>query len=123
MARFLSEAWFGEVATAGPSAADEPVVTLQQIVTGAPGGDVTYHVTVGGGRAVVVHGPAAHPDATFTQGYRTAAAVARGELTTEAALLAGDIVVAGDLTTLSAERVHLAGLDPLTAAVRAATTF
>ena len=92
-------------------------------MTATPEGDIRYHVTIGGGQVALVAGPAAHPDATFTQCYDTAAAVARGELRTEAALLAGRIVVAGDMTILSARLDSLAGLDPLTAAVRAATTF
>ena len=123
MARFLSEAWFQQVAAAGSPAVRDPVLVLQQVVTGTPDGEVRYHVTVGDGRAALVTGQAAHPDATFTQGYDTAAAVIRGELSTQAALLAGRIVVAGDMTGLSARRDSLIGLDPLTAAVRAATTF
>jgi hypothetical protein len=119
----LSEAWFQQVAAAGPPAVHDPVLVLEQVVTGTPEGEVRYHVTVGGGRAALVAGPAAHPDATFTQGYDTATAVARGDLSTEAALLAGRIVVAGDMAGLSARRDNLIGLDPLTAAVRAATTF
>jgi hypothetical protein len=123
VARFLSEAWFQQVAAAGTPAVPDPVLVLQQVVTGTPEGDVDYHVTVGVGRSALVAGPADHPDATFTQDWDTAAAVARGELSTEAALLAGRIAVAGDMASLSARRDSLIGLDPLTAAVRAATTF
>ena len=99
-------------------------MVLSQVVTGAPEGEVRYHVIVAGGRAVLTR--AAMPgaaDATFTQGYATAAAIARGELTTQAALLAGQILVAGNMATLSARQEDLAGLDPVPPAVRAATTF
>jgi putative sterol carrier protein len=123
VARFLSEAWFREVAAAGAPADREPVLVLQQVVTGTPDGEVRYHVAVGEGRAVVVGGQAARADATFTQSYDTASAVARGELASQAALLAGRISVAGDMTSLSERRDCLAGVDALPRAVRAATTY
>src|ERR1700704_1383748 len=99
MARFLSDAWFNEVeAAAGPApTSGEPVAVRQQIVPGCSDGDVRYHVIVAGGRAVLNVGPAAAPDATFTEDYATAAAIAQGELTTQAALLAGHILVAGNM--------------------------
>ena len=96
---------------------------LEQVVTGTPAGDVRYQVVVAAGRAVVTRGRAGSPDATFTEDYPTAVAVARGELTTQAALLAGRIVVGGNMATLSASQDDLAGLEPIPAAVRAETTF
>jgi putative sterol carrier protein len=123
VARFLSEAWFGEVAAAAAPADHEPALVLQQVVTGTPDGEVRYHVAISEGRAVVGRGQAARADATFTQSFDTASAVARGELAPEAALLAGRIAVAGDMTSLSQRRDGLAGIDALTRAVRAATTY
>jgi putative sterol carrier protein len=119
----LSDEWFDEVAAAAPPAPAAPLLVLQQVVTGGPDGDVGYHVTIGEGRAVLARGPADAPDATFTEDYRTAVAVARGELTTQAALLAGQIVVGGNMAILSARQEDLAGIEPIPAAVRAATTF
>jgi putative sterol carrier protein len=119
----LSDAWFNEIAAGTPPPADEPVAVLQQIVTGGPDGEVRYHVIVAGGRAVLVPGPASAPDATFTEDYATAAAIARGELTTPAALLSGHIQVAGNMATLSARQGDLAGMDPVPPAVRAGTTY
>jgi hypothetical protein len=123
VARFLSGPWFQEVAAAGEAAPERPVLILQQVVTGTPEGDVRYHVAVGDGRAVLAPGQAEHPDATFTQDYATAVAVARGEIATQTALLAGRIVVAGDMGSLSLQHDSLTDLDPLTEAVRTATTF
>ena len=125
MARFLSDAWFKEVEAAGGAAppAENSVAVLQQIVTGAPDGEVRYHVIVAGGRAVLVPGPAGAADATFTEDYATAGAIARGELTTQAALLSGQIRVAGNMAALSARQDDLAGLDPVPPAVRAGTTY
>ncbi len=121
MARYLSEAWFDEVATATPTGADGLI--LQQVVTGAPDGEVRYHVGVSAGTAWVRPGQAAAPDATFTEDYATASAVARGELSVQAALLEGRIRVAGNMAVLSARQDELADIDPIPAAVRAATTF
>jgi alkyl sulfatase BDS1-like metallo-beta-lactamase superfamily hydrolase len=121
VARYLSEAWFEEVAAATPTGTDG--LTLQQVVTGTPDGEVRYHVGVSNGSAWVRAGQAEAPDATFTEDYSTAAAVARGELSVHTALLEGRIRVAGDMAVLSARQDELAGLDPVPWAVRAATTF
>ena len=123
MARFLSDAWFDEVAAAAPPLTLPPTLVLQQIVTGGPDGEVGYHVSVGGGRARLSRGHAGTPDATFREDYATAAAIARGEQTIQAALLAGQIQVGGNMATLSARHDDLVGLDPIPAAVRAATTY
>jgi hypothetical protein len=123
--RFLSDAWFEEVDAAAGHAppSDTPIAVLQQIVTGGPDGEVRYHVIVAGGRAVLIPGSADDPDATFTEDFATAAAIARGELTTQAALLAGHILVAGNMATLSARQDDLAGLDPVPTTVREMTTY
>ena len=123
MARYLSEDWFAEVAADTPAPAESPDVVLHQIVTDSPDGEVRYQVIVAGGRAVLTRGQTLEPDATFTAGYATATAIARGELTTQAALLDGQIHVAGDMATLSSRQEALSGLDPVPPAIRAATTF
>jgi putative sterol carrier protein len=123
VARFLSDEWFNEIAAGTAPPADEPVAVLQQVVTGGPDGEVRYHIVVAGGRAVLVRGPASAPDATFTEDYATAAAIAQGQLSTQAALLSGQILVGGNMATLSARQDDLAGLDPVPPAVRAGTTY
>ena len=50
MAEFLSEAWIEELGHAGVVVDDGPAFTFDQVVTGAPGGDVRYRVSVDGGR-------------------------------------------------------------------------
>src|SRR6202011_384914 len=96
-----------------------PDVVLQQIVTDSPDGEVRYQVVVADGRAVLTRDQSLEADATFTAGYATASSIARGELTTKAALLAGRIHVAGNMATLSSRQEDLSGLDPVPAAVRA----
>jgi hypothetical protein len=121
VARYLSEAWFEEVAAATPTGTGG--LTLQQVVTGAPEGEIRYHVSVGGGSTWVRAGQAEAPDATFTEDYSTATAVARGKLSVYTALLEGRIRVAGNMAVLTARQDELVGVDPLPDAVRAATTF
>jgi hypothetical protein len=132
MARFLSAAWFVDLAQARPGGgaddrrhgADSVAgLVVQQIVTDSPDGEVRYWVRVDGRDATVWPGQAERADVTFTEDYGTAAAIARGELSTQAALLAGRIRVAGDLSTLAARQDGLTDLDVLPPTVRAGTTF
>ncbi|MDQ6613586.1 MAG: SCP2 sterol-binding domain-containing protein [Actinomycetota bacterium] len=126
MANYLSDEWFEQLgATTVPADAaltGEDLI-LQHVVTGAPQGEVTYHVRISGGAVAIVRGPASQPDVTFAEDYATAAAVASGELRAPAALLAGRIRVGGNMATLIARHDDLAITDPVPAAVRAATTY
>jgi putative sterol carrier protein len=122
VARFLSDAWFGQLTDAG-TPGDRPGLQIQQVVTDGPDGEVRYHLRVSDGRIAVRVGDAPRPDVTFTEDYATAAAVAKGETTVQAALLDGRITVAGDMGAVVACQGDLAVLDPIPAAVRAATTF
>jgi putative sterol carrier protein len=122
VARFLSAAWFDQFTEAG-APGDRPGLQIQQVVTDGPDGDVRYHVHVAEGSVAVQVGAAARPDVTFTEDYASAVAVAQGELTVQGALLDGRIQVAGDMGALIACQEDLAVLDPIPAAVRAATTF
>lgn len=129
MAAYLSAAWFEDVNRA--ARADERLagdtagarVTIQQVVTGGPAGDVRYWVRVDDG--VVEAGPGAveAPDATVTQSYETAVAVSRGELSVEHALLDGRVRLAGDVSALLR---HAGALGEVAAAfgeVRDRTTY
>jgi SCP-2 sterol transfer family protein len=143
VARFLSEAWFEAVMASTDSAGydetdetdetddtDESSLHLQQVVTGTPDGEVRYGVRLARGRAIVIRGPVKDADVTFTEDYPTAAAIARGELSAQAALLAGRMRVSGNLATLATlatlptlvrpgSPIH----DPIPAAVRTVTTY
>ena len=124
MARFLSEAWFDAV-TESTGPANRPGaagITVQQVVTDTPDGEVRYAVTISDARARVHPGQAARADVTFTGDYSTAVAIARGELTPQAALLAGRIRVAGNVAALMS-RFDLAYDDLIPPAVRAATSY
>jgi putative sterol carrier protein len=132
MARFLSAAWFNELALARANGATDrrwngsdsvPDLVVQQIVTDSPDGEVRYWVLVADRQTTVRPGQAERSDVTFTEDYRTAAAIARGELSTQSALLAGRIHVAGDLSALASRQDGLISLDLLPTTVRAVTTF
>jgi hypothetical protein len=132
VARFLTPEWFAQVRAASEPAGDCPAdVVVAQVVTGGPDGEVRYRVEVRGSRATLVAGANGDADMTFTSDYMTAAAIARGDLSTQAALLEGRIRVSGSPAALSEQHPSLgrlenpepADLDPVPASVRAETTY
>jgi putative sterol carrier protein len=104
--KFLSEEWAGEVKTAlqssdaVKSAAGNMNARIQQVVTGAPDGEVKYWFTLEGGNVDLGLGDIENPDATITQDYDTAAALSKNELTGTAAYMSGKLRVSGDLMKL-----------------------
>jgi alkyl sulfatase BDS1-like metallo-beta-lactamase superfamily hydrolase len=126
--RFLTPEWFAEVgAASAPTAETSPDVVVGQVVTNGPHGEVRYRVEVRGARATLVPGTNGEADMTFTSDYTTAAAIARGDLSTHAALLEGRIHVSGSPSAL-ADRLRTfapsdTALDPVPASVRAKTTY
>jgi hypothetical protein len=60
---------------------------------------------------------------TFTQDRTTAAAIATGRLSAQAAFIDGRLRVGGDLSALLDRAAELAALDDLFASARAATTW
>jgi len=124
MARFLSPEWFEQVrAGTPPEDAGDDAVVLAHVVTGAPGGDVHYHVVLAGERAWIEHGSDGAAAVTFRSDWSTAVAIARGELSTQAALLAGRMRVSGNVALLASAADRLVGKDPVPASVRASTGF
>ncbi|MBO0691598.1 MAG: SCP2 sterol-binding domain-containing protein [Acidimicrobiaceae bacterium] len=126
MAVYLSAEWFQQVREAlGPAAADRgaPDIVLRQVVTGTPEGDVSYQVEIRAGHASLVAGTTGDADMTFMSDYPTAVAIARGQLSTQSALLEGRIRVHGNPVALSAHQAAFGHLDPLPEKLRAETTF
>jgi hypothetical protein len=138
MARFLSPDWFDEVGHAARPAcdaagADDGALVLEQVVRDTPDGEVRYRVVVTSGRAYIERpsangagtesGAAGPPDLRITCDWSTAAAMAQGLLSAQAALLEGRLRVKGDLARLSGRAADLAGLDPVPEAVRRQTTY
>ena len=127
MAQYLSPEWFDQMSAAAaafrPDEPHEGTVTLRETITGGPNGDVTYLMVIDSGTVSIELADDAVADVTFTQDYETAAALHRGELTTQEAFFAGRVRVAGHLNTLLDNAELLQGIAPVFAEVRSSTTY
>jgi putative sterol carrier protein len=118
----LTSAWVSALAAAaqGATAPEGIELVVQQVVVDADGGEeLAYAVRIGGGTVAVVEGRAADADLTFTQDRDTAVAIAAGELSAQAAFLAGRLRVGGDLRAALANARELAALGDVFASARA----
>lgn len=103
--KFLSEEWADEVTRAVneneafQKAAGSQVAKIQNVVT-TPEGEKKYFFTLEGGRAQLAIGEIDSPDATISQDYQTAMALAKNELSGTAAFMSGKVRVSGDLMKL-----------------------
>lgn len=124
MAGFLSDAWFAELDAAALAARipDDLRVTIQQVVTD-DAGEVAFSIALGDGEVRVRRGRAATADVTFTQDRATAAAIAEGQLSAQAAFLDGRLRLGGDITALLDRAGALAAVDDLFSTVRADTSW
>jgi hypothetical protein len=131
MARFLSADWFAEIASHMPARPNGgPRIVLEQVVRDTPDGEVRYRVVAADGTAyiepAVAQGAgdgAGRADLTIACDWATAAAMAQGRLSAQAALLAGRLRVHGNLSRLSGWASDLVGLDPVPPEVRRRTTY
>ncbi|WP_421121063.1 SCP2 sterol-binding domain-containing protein [Aquihabitans daechungensis] len=128
MLTFLSDEWIGALHDAAATDADlaartrEVSLTIEQEVTGAPDGDVRYHLTFERGAVAVTPGPAPEATVRFRQDYATAASIAMGHGSAQRAFMTGRLRVGGDLRVLLDHSEVLAQLDDVFAGVRARTT-
>lgn len=121
MPRFLSAEWLAAAAASPPPVASHLAV-LEQRVTGGPDGTVVYRVLAGAAGAAIVWpvpDDAEPPDLRITCDWGTAAAIASGALSTQAALMEGRLKLSGNPSALSG----LAGADAVPAALRAETSY
>jgi putative sterol carrier protein len=118
----LTSAWVSALAAAAQGATAPAGIELvvQQIVVDAAGGEeLAYAVRIGGGTVAVTEGRADDADVTFTQDRDTAVAIAAGELSAQAAFLAGRLRVGGDLRAALDNARELAALGDVFASARA----
>jgi putative sterol carrier protein len=100
--RFLSEEWATELkgrlnaSESFKKAAGLTAAKLQQVITG-PAGEERYWIQVGDGSIDMGSGGIDAPDATITQDYETAAALARSELNAVSAFMSGKIRITGNM--------------------------
>jgi hypothetical protein len=103
------------------AATSELTLTIEQVVTGAPGvpdgGTVRWQVTIDHGRVALVDRPAGAAD------HPTAVQIASGELAAQRAFVEGRLRVGGDLSLLTRHQRVFATIDDTLAKVRTETTF
>ncbi len=104
--KFLSAEWCQAVqdalnsSEAFKSAAGSQTAKVEQVVS-APDGEVRYWFKLEGGSASLGLGDSPDPvDATISQDYETAVALAKNELTGTAAYMSGKLRISGDLMKL-----------------------
>lgn len=98
-------------------------VGLTQVVTGAPHGDVVYHLQVGNGVATLASGEASPEDVRFTEPWETAVAVATGVLNAQEAFINGHIKFVGDHQKLIDAGDVFAALNPIFDKIRETTDY
>jgi hypothetical protein len=129
MPRYLSPEWLAaaDAALAGDASLRAATaglhLSVEQVVTGGPDGDVTYHVAADDGAVRITPGRAAVPTVTFTQDYATAAAVGSGALSAQGAFMTGRIRIRGELERLVAYSDAFSEIDDVLAPLRAETVY
>ncbi len=98
-------------------------ITIEQVVTGGPSGEVRYQIRIADGGVVVGQGEAPDVDLTLTTDLATAQAMASGSISVQDAFSAGRLRIGGDLALLLRLAPALAGLGQAVASVSAGTTF
>jgi len=124
---FLGDDWLEEMtAAAGADAAPEnrarPSLVVQQVVSGAPGGERAYVIEVG--RPLRFRpGRADECDVWLTEDYETAVALAQGSLSAGDAFMQGRMRIGGDLAAAVSAAEALARGGDTFASVRDRTRF
>jgi putative sterol carrier protein len=103
MPKYLSQEWMD---TAKALAQDFPEtpgasVRMQQVVTGGPDGDVTYHTVIENGKTIEqALGEDPNAEVTLTNSYDDAVKIMKGELDANAAFMQGRMKVTGNMGKL-----------------------
>ena len=129
MVRYLSLAWIDalsqEVANSSALAAlaDTHKISVSQVVTDGPEGEVTYHLRLGDGHASFGAGRADGEDVCMEQSWATAKAVATGDLNAQEAFIKGLIRLTGNQQKLIESQPVFAALDAVFTSVRQQTEY
>lgn len=103
MAKFLSSEWIaqGKVLSETQPARPGATARMQYVVTGAPGGDVSYYWVLEDGKLLEADlGELPDAEVTLTQSYEDAVRIQKGELDANAAFMQGRIKVTGNMAKL-----------------------
>lgn len=126
--RYLSAEWLEGLSEVGSSDTVRQALaglqlTVQQVVTDGPEGDLRYVLRVADGRLSATAGDAPQPDVTITADRDTAKAVATGELSLPAAFMSGRVKVKGDPSVVVQGAAALTAVASALADLRATTTY
>jgi hypothetical protein len=129
MAVFLSPEWIAELdaaacaTDAATTPTDDLTLTVQQVVQGAPHGEVRYFVTIDREGLRFRSGTADSPDLTLFAEYDVARAINAGTANAQDALAVGRLKIKGRLELLIGHEGTFAALDDVFASVRSGTTY
>jgi putative sterol carrier protein len=125
---YLSDEWL-ERAGAALAASDELAertadleLAIAYEVTGAPSGKVAYTISFDHGTTTLTTGRSDAP-VSFQLDYDTAAEIARGELSAQAAFMQGRLKLVGDVNVLIRDGAVLDGVADALGDLRADTEF
>ena len=102
---------------------EDLTLTVQQVVQGAPPGEVRYYVTIGRDGVRVRPGSADAPDLTLFAEYDVARAINAGTANAQEALAVGRLKIKGRLEALVGHESAFAALDDIFTSVRGGTTY
>jgi len=115
--KFLSDGWAQALkaelnqSEAFRQAAAGQKASIQQVITGADG-ETHYWITIDDGTIDLGTGDIDGEDATITQSYDTAAALAKGDLSPVTAFMTGKLKIAGNMGMILGLQGALAQLPP-----------
>ena len=127
--RYLSLEWITELTREVAESehlaelADTHRIGVTQVVNDGPEGTVTYHLQVGDGEARFGAGVADPEHVRMEQDWKTAVAVATGELNAQEAFISGRIRLYGDQQCLLEAQPVFGALDTVFSTVREHTRY
>ncbi|CAB4751941.1 MAG: hypothetical protein F2694_08625 [Actinobacteria bacterium] len=129
MTQYLSEEWLDQAAAAlaadpaVAAATTEVDLSIRYEVTGSPTGKTVYCIRMDHGTTLLVPGPAKDAQVSFEMDYDTAAAIAQGDVSAQAAFMQGRLKLGGDVAVLVRQHAAIDGLADALAPLREATTY
>ena len=105
MARYLTQEWLDESRALAADQPERPGAScrMNYVVTGAPGGDISYYWVLENGRLLDSRlGALDDAEVTLTSSWADSVSIATGELDTNAAFMQGRVKVAGNMAKLMA---------------------
>lgn len=127
--KFLSVEWFDKVNDELQNdqqlaaAAENANVGVQQVITGAPEGEIRHYLEVRQGKAAMALGEIPNPDATMTATYEDAKALNEGSLDMMGAFMSGKLIVTGNIPVLMQNQVAMNLANEAVARVRPETEY